>query len=417
VRRIRFLPVYGVPVGSGGREALWRLPGMAGLLGVTLCGFTSYAVEVTTAPLWATRGGADTQQAGLVTGLLMLATVAAQLTVPRQISRLGLHGAMAVGLVLLGGGSLVYLVSDSLAPVLAVSALRGLGFATLTVGCSAALARIAPAHRLGEAAGLYGLVVALPNVLGLPAGVWLAEHAGFPVVFAIGAAPLLAIPAALSSLRGIGGPQTGADIGAEAGADAGADARADVRAGGYDRALVRLLAGPCAALFVVTVAGGTLMTFLPLTPRLGGLVTLTLLVFGVTGALGRWRVGILVDRVGPDRLAPPFLATAVVGMLCVAAAATWPGAAWLAVLGGLVGGIGYGALQNSTLVAAMSRAPRHQQPSASALWNGAFDLGTGVGGVAAGALIGATTFGTGYAASAVLILLVALALLRHRQRR
>lgn len=378
---------------------------MPGLLVVTLCGFTSYAVEVTTAPLWATRGGADTQQAGLVTGLLMLATVAAQLTVPRQISRLGLPGAMAAGLVLLGGGSLVYLVSDSLAPVLAVSALRGLGFATLTVGCSAALARIAPAHRLGEAAGLYGLVVALPNVLGLPAGVWLAEHAGFPVVFAIGAAPLLAIPAALTSLRGIGGPEAGADIGA------------GVRAGGYDRALVRLLAGPCAALFVVTIAGGTLMTFLPLTPRLGGLVTLTLLVFGVTGALGRWRVGILVDRVGPDRLAPPFLATAVVGMLCVAAAATWPGAAWLAVLGGLVGGIGYGALQNSTLVAAMSRAPRHQQPSASALWNGAFDLGTGVGGVAAGALIGATTFGTGYAASAVLILLVALALLRHRQRR
>jgi predicted MFS family arabinose efflux permease len=184
---------------------------------------------------------------------------------------------------------------------------------------------------------------------------------------------------------------------------------------------VRLLAGPCAALFVVTIAGGTLMTFLPLTPRLGGLVTLTLLVFGVTGTLGRWRVGVLVDRVGPDRLAPPFLATAVVGMLCVAAAATWPAAAWLAVLGGLVGGIGYGALQNSTLVAAMSRAPRHQQPSASALWNGAFDLGTGVGGVAAGALIGATTFGTGYAASAVLILLVALVLpsraLRHRQRR
>jgi predicted MFS family arabinose efflux permease len=413
VRRIRFAPVYGVPVSSGGREALWRLPGMPGLLVVTLCGFTSYAVEVTTAPLWATRGGADTQQAGLVTGLLMLATVAAQLTVPRQIGRLGLHGAMAAGLVLLGGGSLGYLVSDSLAPVLAVSALRGLGFATLTVGCSAALARIAPAHRLGEAAGLYGLAVALPNVLGLPAGVWLAEHAGFAVVFAIGAAPLLAIPAALTSLRGIAGPDTAAD--------ASADVRADVRAGGYDRALVRLLAGPCAALFVVTIAGGTLMTFLPLTPRLGGLVTLTLLVFGVTGTLGRWRVGVLVDRVGPDRLAPPFLATAVVGMLCVAAAATWPDAAWLAVLGGLVGGIGYGALQNSTLVAAMSRAPRHQQPSASALWNGAFDLGTGVGGVAAGALIGATTFGIGYAASAVLILLVALVLpsraLRHRQRR
>ncbi|HEU4568540.1 MAG TPA: MFS transporter [Marmoricola sp.] len=373
----------------GGRDALLRLPGMAGLLAVTLCGFTSYAVEMTTAPLWAARGGASAQQAGLVTGLLMLATVCAQMTVPAQIRRLGLHGAMAIGLVFLGGGSLVYLASDALAPVLVVSALRGLGFATLTVGCSTALAQIAPPERLGEAAGVYGLFVALPNILGLPAGVWIAEHIGFPVVFAIGAAPLLAIPVALRSLRGIALGQ---------------------QAAGYDRALLRRIAAPCLTLFVVTIAGGALMTFVPLTPGLGRWVSLSLLVFGITGAVGRWRVGTLVDRIGPDRLAVPFLATTMLGMLCVAAAAQWSGAAWLVVVGGLVAGIGYGAIQNSTLVAAMSRVSRHQQPSASALWNGGFDLGTGVGGAAAGVLIGAAGFGAGYVASAILVLLVAIVL-------
>jgi predicted MFS family arabinose efflux permease len=362
---------------------------MAGLLAVTLAGFTSYAIEMTTAPLWAARGGATATQAGLVTGLLMFATVCAQMTVPAQIRRAGLHGAMAVGLAFLGGGSLLYLASDALAPVLVVSALRGIGFATLTVGCSTALAQIAPPNRLGEAAGVYGLVVALPNVLGLPAGVWIAEHIGFPVVFGIGATPLLAIPVALRSLRGAAG---------------------EGQAAGFDRVMVRRIAGPTLTLFVVTVAGGALMTFLPLTPGLGGLVSLSLLVFGITGALGRWRVGTLVDRIGPDRLAVPFLATTMLGMICVAAAAHWSGVAWLVVVGGLVAGIGYGAIQNSTLVAAMSRVSRHQQPAASALWNGGFDLGTGVGGAAAGALIGATGFGTGYAASAALILLMAVVL-------
>jgi predicted MFS family arabinose efflux permease len=362
---------------------------MAGLLAVTLCGFTSYAIEMTTAPLWAARGGASAEQAGLVTGLLMLATVCAQMTVPAQIDRLGLNGAMAVGLAFLGGGSLLYLASQALVPVLVVSALRGLGFATLTVGCSTALAQIAPPNRLGEAAGVYGLFVAMPNVLGLPAGVWIAEHVGFPVVFGIGALPLLAIPVALRTLRGAGG---------------------EARVAGYDRRLARRIAAPCLTLFVVTIAGGALMTFVPLTPGLGSWVSLSLLVFGITGALGRWRVGTLVDRVGPDRLAVPFLAVTVLGMLCVAVAAHWSGVAWLVVVGGLVAGIGYGATQNSTLVAAMSRVSRHQQPSASALWNGGFDLGTGVGGAAAGALIGATGFGTGYAASAGLIALVALVL-------
>jgi len=394
--RTRFSAVYGVSVTRGGRDALWRLPGMAGLLAVTLAGFTSYAIEMTTAPLWAAHGGATATQAGLVTGLLMLATVCAQLTVPAQIGRIGLHGAMAVGLVFLGGGSLLYLASDALVPVLVVSALRGIGFATLTVGCSTALAKIAPPSRLGEAAGVYGLFVALPNILGLPAGVWIAEHVGFPVVFGIGALPLLAIPVALRSLRGIG-------IGG------------DQQTARYDRALVRRIVAPCLTLFVVTVSGGALMTFLPLTPGLGSWVSLSLLVFGITGALGRWRVGTLVDRIGPDRLAVPFLATTMAGMLCVAAAAQWAGVAWLVVVGGLVAGIGYGAIQNSTLVAAMSRVSRHQQPAASALWNGGFDLGTGVGGAAAGALIGATGFGTGYAASAILILLVAAALGVPRQ--
>ncbi|HET8560611.1 MAG TPA: MFS transporter [Marmoricola sp.] len=377
------------------RQPLWRLPGMPGLLAVTLAGFTSYAIEMTTAPLWAAHGGASADQAGLVTGVLMLATVAAQLTVPWQTQRLGLHGAMVIGLACLGGGSLLYLASDSLVPVLAVSALRGIGFATLTVGCATALAQIAPPGRLGEAAGLYGLVVALPNVLGLPAGVWIAQHIGFAAVFGIGAVPLLALPVAFASLRGLGG-------------DASAAAR-------YDRTLLRQLVGPCLTLFVATVAGGTLMTFLPLTPGLGVAVPVALLAFGVTGALGRWRAGVVVDRVGPDRLTVPFLATVVVGMLCVAAAAAWSGLAWLAVLGGLVAGVGYGAVQNSTLVAAMTRVPRHQQPAASALWNSGFDLGTGVGGAAVGGLIGATTFGTGYAASAALILLTAAALTVRRQ--
>ncbi|HET8604814.1 MAG TPA: MFS transporter [Marmoricola sp.] len=377
------------------RTALWRLPGMAGLLTVTLAGFTSYAIEMTTAPLWAARGGASAGRVGLVTGVLMLTTVCAQLTVPAQVRRLGLPGAMAVGLVFLGGGSLLYLASDALVPVLVVSALRGVGFATLTVGCATALAALAPPGRLGEAAGLYGLVVAVPNILGLPAGVWLAEHVGFPLVFAIGAAPLLAVPAALLALRGH---------------DAG-----PVEGSGYDLGLVRRIAGPCLALFVVTVAGGTVMTFVPLTDRLGGVVTVALLLFGVAGALGRWRAGVVVDRLGPDRLAVPLLVTAAAGMLCIAVAAGEDGLAWLALVGSLLAGLGYGVLQNSTLVATMTRVGRDRQPAASALWNGSFDLGTGVGGAVAGVLIGAAGFGAGYAASAGLIAAVAVLLGVRRQ--
>jgi predicted MFS family arabinose efflux permease len=123
---------------------------------------------------------------------------------------------------------------------------------------------------------------------------------------------------------------------------------------------------------------------------------LALLLYGLTSALGRWRAGVLVDRLGSRLLLPATLAAGVAGVLLVALGlATGGRGGDVAVLAGAAAfGVAYGAVQNLTLVIALLRAG--SGPTAtetvSAVWNASYDSGTAVGAVVVGA-IAATGFG------------------------
>ena len=170
---------------------------MAPLVVMTCAGFSGYALLLTVAPLWAVEGGATTAGSGLVNGVLLLFTVLTQLLVPRALRRFGWGPVLAVGLALLGAPGVLLSLSDDLGVILALSAVRGIGFGVLTVTGSAAVAALVVPERRGEAIGAYGLAVAGPNLVLLPAGPWIAESLGYWVAFTLSALPLAGIPAAL----------------------------------------------------------------------------------------------------------------------------------------------------------------------------------------------------------------------------
>jgi predicted MFS family arabinose efflux permease len=269
---------------------------------------------------------------------------------------------LAVGLVALGAPSPLYAVDDGLLWLSAVSAVRGVGFAVLTVLGATLAARVAPPERRGESIGLYGLAIAVPNLAFVPAGVALAlgGHAGWLAWLA--AAPVLALPLVPGVVRG---------------------ARADPPAGtSSSRAAVRAALAPSAVLLVVTLAGGGLVTFLPIERPDGALATAALLVFGVTAALSRWRTGALADRTGTRLLLPLALLLSATGLAAVALG-LGTGAGWV-LAGAAVFGAGYGTVQNLTLLAAFARAGEGGATAASAVWNASFDAGTAVGALVLG---------------------------------
>jgi predicted MFS family arabinose efflux permease len=347
------------------RTTLWRGRGMQALIGVTVLGFASYCLTLASLPVYAVAGGADESTAGVVTAVFLVVTIAVQAMIPALTARFGVGRVLVAGLLAMGLPSPFYVLDDGLAWISALSAVRGAGFAVLTVLGATLAAQVAPPERRGESIGLYGLAIAIPNLAAVPAGVALVLDGHVGWLSWLAASPVLAVFFVPLLVRSVG-PQPGPGP------------------AGSHRAAVLAASMPSVVLFVVTLAGGGLVTFLPIERPDGVLATVALLVFGVTGAVTRWRAGLLADRLGTGLLLPAALVVAAVGLV-VTAAGLGSGAGWV-LAGAAVFGAGYGATQNLTLVSAFARAGENGTTTASAMWNASFDAGTATGALALGFL-------------------------------
>jgi MFS family permease len=362
---------------------------MPWLLGSAMLWFSGFALLLPVAPLWVIHGGSDDLGAGLVTAVMMAGTVSAQLSMRRVLAGLGWRWTLVLGSGLLGLPALGHLATDELGAVTALAALRGLGFGVVTVCGATAVAAFVEPGRRGRAIGAYGLAIAAPQFVLLPVAPWLAERAGFGLVFVLAVLPALAIPLAWPIARTIGGSDT---------------APAD-RAGRGTAALFRrAVSGPIAALVVITASGGAILTFTPrilLNPALGfgGL-----LAFTGAAAASRWGAGGIADRFGATPAIAPLLFTGALGLAAIGLTADdvhdAPSRA-LVISGLFLTGLAYGGLQNLTLTQAFTAAGEPARSSVSIAWNLSFDAGTGIGAFATGAIATATSYSAAFAVLAL----------------
>ncbi|WP_182113211.1 MULTISPECIES: MFS transporter [unclassified Actinotalea] len=358
-------------------QSLWRSAVVRAVFLTNLAGFVSFSATLGALPLRAAQLGHPEAVVGTVTGVMLAVTVATQLVAGALMRRWSVRTLLVAGAVLLGAPSPAYLLVDDLGSWYVLSAVRGVGFALLTVVGAVAIPRAAPRERQGEAIGIYGLSAAIPNMVVVSATTALTLDGRFPVVAWFAAAPLLALV-----VRGLPRDRVGAEPG-----------RRDGR--GALGPTVRRLLLPTATLFLVTMCGGGLVTVLPLQRPDGPVAAVALLVYGATGALARWRVGHLTDRRGHRVVTPVLLVLGTAGLAAVALGlrdADVGGTASLVVGAGLFG-VAFGALQSVTLDVSLARVPDAHAPTASSVWNAAFDGGTAAGAALLGFLAGAAVGG------------------------
>jgi predicted MFS family arabinose efflux permease len=375
------------------RTSLWRLPAMRALVGVTILGFASYCLTLASLPTYAVLGGASEATAGLVTAVFLLVTIAVQGTVPWLCSRFGQGPVLGAGLLAIGAPSPLYVLDDGLGWLCALSGVRGAGFAVLTVLGSTLAAQVVPVSRRGESIGLYGLAIAVPQLVGVPAGVALVLDGDVAVLSWLAAAPVLAVffvPVLSRAVR-----------------------ERELPAGGGGRAAAWAALLPSLVLFAVTLAGGGVVTFLPIDRPDGSTATVALLLFGLTTAVSRWRAGLLADRLGGGRLLAAAVVASAAGMAALAVGLTT--SAGVLYVAAALFGVGYGATQNLTLLSAFARAGERGTTSASAVWNASFDAGTAAGAAVLGLVYAGVGLPTTYVLSSVLLAVVLpLALLSAR---
>ncbi|MUL40021.1 MFS transporter [Streptomonospora sp. PA3] len=370
--------------------------------------FAGFVLLLPIVPLWAARGGAGEVGAGATTSVFMLTTVLTQLAMPWLLDRGGYRWTFPVGALLLGAPAPLLLVTTDIVWLLAVSALRGIGFGMATVAGSALAARLVPPEQLGRATGYYGLAVGLPNVVFLSTGVWAALNLGFAAVFWIAAAGPLVGAAAAAGIWILAGDGT---AGAAAGSgEAGAEREADAPRGPR---LYRRLGIPLLAMLMPAVASSSVVTFLAIPLSEASTVAFTaLLAFGVLSVCGRWAAGTLSDRRRRPVLLTWGSVAAVAGMALSAAALWpaeqgWPGPGALGAVAAVAGaglfGAGFGAVQNDTIVIMFRRAGARAYGTASAVWNIGYDAGTGIGSLVLGLAIQAAGYGPAFAATGAVL--------------
>jgi predicted MFS family arabinose efflux permease len=341
------------------------------LILIAFASLFGFQLLLSVVPLYADEAGGGSSGAGLATAAFMLSTVLTQIQMPRILDRYGYRRTLAAGLLFLGVPALFYAYAKMLVPILAVTLLRGVGFGIVTVVFAALVVELAPPGRRGEALGLLGVAITLPNIFCNALGLWLVGQFGYGVVFLLGGvAPLLG-------------------LGMVAGIRSAATSGKGEEGAGFFAGLGR---APLLRIFLLfaatTMAGGVVLTFLPLAvPGSGAFSAASaLLVVGITSTASRWWAGRFGDRRDPRLLLAPGLLACATGMVCL------PLGGVVLLVGAVLFGTGFGLLQNATLILMMGRVSKSEYGLGSTLWNAAFDTGTGIGAFSFGFVISAVGF-------------------------
>lgn len=368
---------------------LWRTPGLIPTLVAVFAAFGGWSLLLPVIPQAILDDGRGTGLAGAYTGVFMAATVLTQTQTPRMLRRFGYGATMFASGLLLGLPTFLHLLGTDAALVLALAVVRGMGFGALTVAESALIAELVPKKYLGQATGALGLAVGFGQMLGLPAGLVIAQIMGGyawvyvlgGVVSLIGSAMALLIPRLKASPKPARVSGTRAPL------------------SGGTAPTWKLVAVPAIAMGATAMAYGGVTAFLsPAAAEVdaasGSIAAgLALSVLGGSAMVFRYIAGIVADRVGgAGSLLTGAMVTSVVGLAAIAGLLLAGASAWWLLAAAVLYGAGFGIVQNEALLLMFVRLPRERTAEASAYWNMSFDSGTGIGSFVLGAVATAAVY-------------------------
>lgn len=139
----------------------------------------SFNILLSVIPLYASSAGAGDGVAGLANGAMLFAAVAGELATARLVARFGFRRALMAGLLLLGAPAFGLIASASVASIVTISVVRGLGFAITCVAGGALTASLLPPERRGVGLAIVGVAAGVPAIVALPLGVWLIGRVGY----------------------------------------------------------------------------------------------------------------------------------------------------------------------------------------------------------------------------------------------
>lgn len=366
---------------SGDRQPIPVLA-LVGIFGGLFAGYTGLTTVVPVLPGFV-RG--HLHAADLAVGLVITATaLTALLTRPiagRLADTHGYRPVMRVGALVIGCGGLLYFAPLDIVELIGVRLVLGIGEAALFTAGAAWTVSLTPHGRRGQLIGLYGVSMWGGISLGTLAGASL-EHLGDTAVWAFSAAMPFVGLVLISLVPGTSAQRP-------------AGARPAAR--GYSL-LPRPVILPGTALALAAAGYAGLASFIVLFCKSRGIGSgvYVLTEFSAVYAGTRLFIGHFPDKFGPRRVATASGAGEAVGLLVLANAHNLP----VALLGGLVMGVGFSLLHPSLALMVMNRTDPARQGVALGAYTSFWDLGLGVWGPLTGLIASALGYSAVFLAGA-----------------
>lgn len=320
--------------------------------------FIGFQMTLPTLPLFVEKLGGNDQLIGLVVSIFTLSALLIRPWVGHALESKGRGFIYLIGLVVfvISVGSYAFISTIFLLFVMRI--VQGVGWGMSTTAGGTVATDIIPKKRRGEGMGYFGLSGNLALALGPSLGLILVSLINFSYTFALaGLGGLLALGfAAMIHYRP---PEKNLKP----------HKKWDV----YEKTALK----PASLMFFMTMCFGGISSFLPLyaiEKGIGG-IEWYFLVYALALMASRTFSGRIYDLKGHQAVFIPGAVLIIAAMLCLA----YLGNFTILVIGAVLFGLGFGAIQPAMQAWAVDEAPMNRKGMANATFFSFFDLGVGFG--------------------------------------
>ncbi len=317
--------------------------------------------------------GAAPSEAGFAASIFIIGALTMRLFAGKLLVRLGYKETLAIGVITGLVMTLLYFVVNNIFLLLIVRFLHGASFGITTTATATIVADIVPRIRSGEGIAYYSLSQILATAIGPFLGMFISQHGSYSMMFtvcAITAAISLLLVPFLSLRKKALTPRQMKEI-----------------SGLKLSNLVELPVIPISTIcLIVFMCYSSIVTFLAVYAQEINLVEAAgffFIIYALVVFITRPMIGRLFDSRGENRIMYPAIFTFAAGMFLFSHSHT----GYELLLAAVLVGIGFGAIQSSTMAIAVKITPSHRLGLANSTYFMFSDIGMGTGPLLVGFMI------------------------------
>lgn len=358
--------------------------------------------------------GADLH-VSLATSVFALAAIVARLLTGKWMKLVPRETLLTIGLIVAAVSTILTALPNTIAPLLVMRIIYGLGFGVGSTIIPTLVTQIIPPKRIGEGIGYFGLSTSLAMSIGPATGMFVMKEAGFSTLASVGAGvvvcmfPLLLIAGAYKR------KENKKEAVIEIGSKREQEQHSSKQPGEFRRLFVFPIYFPALLNVCISITYSGILSFIAVYGEQLQLaqVGLFFLFNALTILLVRPIAGKLFDRKGPFIVLIPAALLVVASMIILSYTTTMG----VLIVSALLYGLGFGSIQPTLQAWMLRSANKEDYGAVNGMFYNSTDLGVSLGAIILGVVATLTSYETMYRASSICMVIFTIAIITYIMKR